>query len=383
MTLIKKPAILVLIDWFAPGYKAGGPIRSCVNFSHAMSDEYDVWVLTSDTDFGASAPYKKVLTNQWSDFDEGIKVCYLSKNQQNSSFILDKIKEANPDFIYINIIYSKAFSIIPLLLKKTGKLKSKFILCPRGMLNEHGISEKRFKKKAFLNAMKLIGAFKDITFHATSTLEGEDIKKHLGKNHKILDAPNFPFSKINPLKEKHKKANSLSLVYLARIHPIKNLLFFLKILTKFPKRSQLDIFGPIEDQAYWKKCLKEISTEQHDIQYCGEIKHEKVADTLFKYDFMVLPTTGENFGHSIIESFLQGTPVMISDQTPWRNLATQKVGWDVSIKDENGFVGALNAAFEMSNQEYRTYSENSWRLAKSVIEEKSTKEKYRRIFSYD
>jgi glycosyltransferase involved in cell wall biosynthesis len=38
-----------------------------------------------------------------------------------------------------------------------------------------------------------------------------------------------------------------------------------------------------------------------------------------QHDLFVLPTRGENFGHVIIESLNVGTPVLLSDRTPWQN----------------------------------------------------------------
>lgn len=33
--------VLIFIDWFAPGYKAGGPITSNVNIVEHLSDKLD------------------------------------------------------------------------------------------------------------------------------------------------------------------------------------------------------------------------------------------------------------------------------------------------------------------------------------------------------
>ena len=33
-----------MIDWFDPAFKAGGPIRSCVNFVAQLHNEFDIYV---------------------------------------------------------------------------------------------------------------------------------------------------------------------------------------------------------------------------------------------------------------------------------------------------------------------------------------------------
>ncbi len=36
-----KPKVLIFIDWFTPGYKAGGPTTSNVNIVNHLSDDFD------------------------------------------------------------------------------------------------------------------------------------------------------------------------------------------------------------------------------------------------------------------------------------------------------------------------------------------------------
>lgn len=52
--------VLIFIDWFAPGYKAGGPITSNVNIVEHLSDKLDFYVITSSFDYHATAPYKNI-----------------------------------------------------------------------------------------------------------------------------------------------------------------------------------------------------------------------------------------------------------------------------------------------------------------------------------
>ena len=376
-----KKSILVLIDWFHPGYKAGGPIRSCVNFSYAMKNEYNIWVMTSDTDHGSDKPYENIETNKWTHFDDNIQVMYVSSDQKKIAKSYDIIKKINPDFIYINVVFSIFFSIYPLLLKVLGLLKNQVVICPRGVFNAHGLATKTFKKTTFLKVMKAIGAFKNVTFHATTDLENNDTRKLLGNDKKIVTVSNFPPSKIGAFNLREKEENTLSLVYIARVHPIKNLLFFLKLLKKFNPQITLNIYGPIEDQEYWELCKIEIEKNNHLINYKGEIKHAEVSKKLSNNDFLVLPTTGENFGHSILESFMESRPVIIADTTPWKNLEEKKVGWELSIEDDIEFLAALNKAYQMSNAEYKEWSKNSWKLANAVISNNATLKTYKKIFS--
>jgi len=376
-----KHNILVLIDWFHPGFKAGGPIRSSVNFAYAMANDYNIWVMTSDTDHGADKPYENIETNKWIHFDKNIQVMYVSVDQKKIGRSYNIIKELNPEYIYINVVFSVFFSIYPLLLKVLGILKNQFVICPRGVFNAHGLATKRLKKTTFLKAMKFIGAFRNVTFHATTDLENRDTKKLLGDDKKIVTVPNFPPSKIRPFNSRPKKANTLSLVYIARVHPIKNLLFFLKLLKKFDHQIRLNIVGPIEDAEYWENCQAEIKNSKHLINYIGEITHDEVSEKLTDHDFLVLPTTGENFGHSILESFMASRPVIIANTTPWKDLSEKKVGWELTIESDVEFLNALDLAYKMDSDTYQEWSNNSWALANSVVSNFSTLKTYKKIFS--
>jgi glycosyltransferase involved in cell wall biosynthesis len=54
-----------------------------------------------------------------------------------------------------------------------------------------------------------------------------------------------------------------------------------------------------------------------------------------RYDYFVLPTLGENFGHAIVESLSLGLPVIISNKTPliFKNL-NYSFALDLDIEDQ-------------------------------------------------
>ena len=86
--------ILIFSDWFVPGFKGGGPIRSCINFAEFMKSEYQIYVITRDRDFGDELPYQNVKVNEWVEIREAIHVNYLSPKKQkfnNISNIIIKL----------------------------------------------------------------------------------------------------------------------------------------------------------------------------------------------------------------------------------------------------------------------------------------------------
>src|SRR6266852_8570804 len=99
---MSKEKILLLTDWYEPGFKAGGPIQSCRNFVAAMHEELDISVLTSDRDLGEAGPYFGIETNEWIQRPPGISVYYADTSKLSSKKLSALILERHPDFIYLN-----------------------------------------------------------------------------------------------------------------------------------------------------------------------------------------------------------------------------------------------------------------------------------------
>ena len=74
------------------------------------------------------------------------------------------------------------------------------------------------------------------------------------------------------------------------------------------------------------------------------------------YHLFFFPTLGENFGHVIIEALVAGCPILISDQTPWRNLETAGVGWDIPLDQPEKFTELLQQCVDMDNASMQEFS---------------------------
>ena len=103
-----KKKILVFIDWYLPGYKAGGPIQSCSNLIAHLGKEYDFSVVTRDTDYCETIPYANIKSNEWNIVD-GTRVYYFSSDTLNKKNIQHLLNTENYDTVYLNGI----FSLIP------------------------------------------------------------------------------------------------------------------------------------------------------------------------------------------------------------------------------------------------------------------------------
>jgi hypothetical protein len=72
--------------------------------------------------------------------------------------------------------------------------------------------------------------------------------------------------------------------------------------------------------------------------------------------------------------------VLISDQTPWKNLAIQKAGWDISLSDQQSIISTLNNALAMNDDEMTTWCKKAWKYCNEYILKAGIKEQYLNLF---
>ncbi|MFN7116766.1 MAG: glycosyltransferase family 4 protein [Saprospiraceae bacterium] len=375
---------MLCIDWFAPGYKAGGPISSCVNFVKGLEDVFELYVFTTNTDLGETQPYPGIPANQWLPFSKATSVYYCSQDRLSVREIKRQIQHISPDYLYLNSLFSVHFTLLPLLLYKFGQIRSDIILAPRGMLRESALRYKARKKQLFLALARSFQLYKGVRFHATDEQELKDIQTLLPQVTDIHLIANLAKSAADDYLPIVKQAQEVRCVFIGRIHPIKNLLFFLQVLQRVTAfQVDFTIIGNLEDEAYWQDCQQVIQQlpAHVRVQYLGGVPGDAIAGYLQQHHFMLLPTQGENFGHAIFESFLVGRPVIISDQTPWRHLAEQQVGFDLPLQDAQCWLSALQTAAAMSQETYDEWAQAALQYARQYIASSGTKAKYVQLFS--
>jgi glycosyltransferase involved in cell wall biosynthesis len=379
----ERKKILILIDWFYPGFKAGGPIQSVINLVRLINQDYDIYILTTDIDHGEKSPYPGLQCNCW-QYSQlfNAEIYYASKKTISPQQIKEQIAAVNPDFVYLNHLFSPLFVVYPLWFMFCGKIKAEVILCPRGALYDSALAVKPYKKMPFLWVFKKMGLGKKITFQATNIREQQAILKYF-PNSKIKIADNIPDILQKPFETIEKSKGVLNCVFISRIVPIKNLLFCLQVLQKVNSKIHFTIAGPIEDENYWNSCKNEINKLQSNIKvdYIGALTNQDVASTIQRSHLFFLPTKGENFGHSIFESFLAGRPVLISDQTPWLHLKEKKIGWDFALDDIDDFVSIITMMAKLNQQEFDEMAFKSWKFACNFIKNPTIKNNYINLFS--
>ncbi len=380
MTSHNKPRVLVFIDWFLPGDRAGGPVRSCANLIDHLGDEFDFSVVTRDTDYMELQPYKTVRSDAWNTLPDGKRVYYISPAALNRETISRLLREEKYDTIYVNGIWSQPFTAWPLQEAKALGLKR--IVAVRGMLAPAAMAIKATKKKVFLVYAQLRGIFSGVTFHATTEQEANETKAVFGKNSRVKIAGNLPRIAPAEITPRSRKPGALRIVSVARVAPEKNTLYAIEALTKVTAQVTADFYGTVYSEAYLAQCMAAAKSLPANVtaSFHEATDSSSIISLLSTFDLLFLPTRGENFGHVILEAMQAGTPVLISDKTPWRNLAQQKAGWDLPLDDPQAFATKIDEVEAMPGDVYREWSEGALKLAAAYTENRALKEANAALF---
>lgn len=375
--------ILVFIDWYLPGYKAGGPVTSCANMIDSLRNEFKFKVVTRNNDYCELEPYQNIEPNTWIKRGENESVMYLSPDRISFTQ-MEKIIEDNPDaIIYVNGMYSRYFSIAPVWINyRMGKQARRMIVASRGMLSRSAIGVKSIQKLFFLRLSKLIRLYGQIAFHATNPKEKDDILREIGSRARIFVASNLSAKRLELPSTLDKDRGQLKLISMARIAPEKNLLFLLKALCKVKAKVVLSIYGAIYNEEYWRQCEQAISELPVNIsvEHLDWIPPSKVQQTISEHHVLVLPSLGENYGHVIAESFLSGRPVLISDQTPWRDLLAQHAGADLPLSQPDAFVGHIERWAAMDVHEFSQWCSGAAEMGKKIASDSEPRQKHIEMF---
>ncbi len=358
--------ILSFTDYYWPGYKAGGTIRAFMNQVDYLKEDFEFFIVTRDTDYTETVPYTDVVQNQWTHPEPNVHIYYVSADAQKTGLFRKLIREVDHDVVYIHLLFGFWFSILPLILAKIHGSKT-IIVAAHGVMGHGALGVKPGRKKVFLSAMKMTGFYRGTIFHSVTDHETVDIRTHIGPKTKIREARELP-RKVSTVPTRGQKTEGeLKIVTIARISPEKNQLFALEILKVCTKNKiQYDLVGPVHDENYWSLCKTAIESMPPNVRvtYRGSINSELIPGELQQYDLMLLPTTGENFGHTILESFMAGCPVIISDQTPWKKLAEAGIGLDIPLKDQDVFRAGIEHFAVLGPADFEVYSDKAYKFAR-------------------
>ena len=379
--IVNKKKVLICIDWFLPAYKAGGPIQSIANLVNHTKADFDYYIVTSNSDLAETLDLPQESLNTWIT-KAGYKIIYLDPLHQTYNFFKRLYVVEKFDIVYLNSLFSKKFTLLPLLVFKNQPIRK--VLAPRGMLGKGALEIKSIKKNIFLRFFKVLNLHHKIIWHATALSEVNEIETHFGRQCKVILAPNLSSKMQSTYLHKIKVINQVNVFFLSRIAIKKNLLGAINYLTKINTNCKVNfsIIGPIDELAYWECCCAAIEkTPSHiQINYLGAMPHHEISNHLKNQHVLLLPTQHENFGHVIMESWQNGCPVIISDQTPWRHLQKEHLGFDIPLAEPDVFINAIQQMASMPQNEFNAWAESSVNFAKKFTNNPELIEQNKTLF---
>ncbi len=352
--------VLVCTASYLPGYKSGGPIRSIANMVAHLSSHFDFYVVTKDRDATDTESYPGVTPNRWYRVGDA-RVLYCSS--VGPGILLRAVREVRPDIISLNS-FQDVFTRIMVLLRRGGALgDTPILLAARGEFSPGAMEIKRKKKALYRHSTKLLGFHENLLWQVSTPREKRGLLEAAPARRldpeSIYIAHNISNAVASTAAHVAKETGTVKLAFISRLSEVKNLYFLFEILREIHGRVELNLFGPVAetDSAYWERCRALLAELPPNIvvEYHGSLDHSVVPQVLHNHHFFVLPTRGENFCHAAVESFVNGTPVILSDETPWVNLSAVHAGFDISLNDREGWVAVLQECVDMDQQAYAAY----------------------------
>jgi glycosyltransferase involved in cell wall biosynthesis len=397
--------VLVLMGFYLPGFKAGGPIRSIEGLVSSLNGEVQFRIVTTDRDLGDKVPYQNIATNRWLRVGSA-DVMYLPPGWKGFLSMIELLRSVNQDTVlYLNSFFSRRFSILPMFMSWMGLSRPRSVLlAPRGEFSPGALVLKKKRKHAYFRFTGFIGVYRRVLWHASTALEESDIRRILPKSLRIVLSEAFPgdqliheddgdgmiavakdihlISELGMRSRPRKFAGKLRAAFVSRISPMKNLLFALELLQDVSGDVSFDIYGPLEDAEYWNQCKRKIDSLPANVrvEYRGMIGHERVDQVFSEHDLFLFPTLGENYGHVICEALFAGCPVLISDKTPWRHLEEEGVGWDIPLTEAERFNSVLQECVDADDSQYSALAARAFEYAMKAVSDPAIVEENRALF---
>lgn len=374
--------IFIITEYFYPFSDAGGPTRSIENLIRVLNNTYSLKLITSANSHQGDSLPSTLKSECFVNEPISNTDIFYSQNSLKGYFAIFKLLYKNRHHtFYINGLFIPRLCFLPALICKN------IIISPRGMLIKDTLGKKVQFKKFYLFFLKHVISKKAI-WHATDNVEVSDIKRFFGVNANVQLISNIPVKPTQTVKLYTNQVGALRLIYYGLIVQKKGLLTLIQTLKSLNYPVSLDIYGSIKDQSYWKLCQQQIidNNSLASFNYKGHANPADSQDILAGYDALVLLTKGENFGHSIYEALSVGTPVIISDKTPWVfDDSSAPAGWLVNYAnnefDTVRLKQMLETIYNMDSNTYSLCSANAYKYAVDFYNAYDFKAQYTALFN--
>lgn len=335
--------------------KLGGPSSCTYELMHAMREiGCDVEILTTEV----TDPTDHMVGNG----EEWIKV--VDKDFLTPFAISKNLKEwlelSEYDVYHANTLWMYQSHITCKIARDKCK---PYIISPHGMLYPNGLRRSWWKKRLMLTLFFNKDINKAAVLHATCIEEMRYIRS-FGYKGPIAVIPNPVASPDNIEQIIEDVPKQKRIGYLGRLHPYKRPDALIEAWGKLGTDTtgwELVLMGRGEKQ--YEKHLHELVKIKNlkNVCFLGTVSGIRKYQELASMRATCCPSLSENFGMTVAESLICGTPVICTDTAPWEDLNTYNCGWWCKNNVET-LSNKICEAMNLSEKEVQTMGCNGRRL---------------------
>ncbi len=216
-----------------------------------------------------------------------------------------------------------------------------YVVTLHGMLYPVALSVKKTAKKVLRKLFFDTALQHADCIHATCF---EELKHYraLGFTNPVAVIPNGLSTPENIAQLRTARNRKKRIVFLGRLHPIKNIDLMLKAWAKTTGMQDAEFVLAGDGDAQYKSFLQSLIQSLHltNVIFSGFVSDDEKLRLLADSRAVVLASKMESFGMAVPEALMVGTPALTGDHTPWSALPSHRCGWHVPTTQE-----ALSQAF--------------------------------------
>ena len=356
---MNKIKILSIIDSLS--LRDGGPSHSLIDMAlanKANDIQHDILYIGDKEKISINKEIK-IISLEDSKFKYGfsIKLILWLLNHKNSYnlFIIHGIWQ------FITLI---SRMIIP----------NKYLVFTHGMLDPYFGKEnfKTIKKKIYWNLFErknlLMAKYVLLNSAKELTQLNKTFVNTIGIKYKLVNYGLFPrkidFNKCE--KKFSKKFNFINrkrfILFIGRIHPKKGCFLMVKAFAKIKNINNFKLLIAGDTNNLYAKEIKNfiIKKKLHDkVYFLNFLKDEIKWGAIRKAKYTILPSHGDNFGVSIVESLFAGTPVICSNKVGISDIIRQNNAGIIISDNINSIKLAIEKVVNINQKKSDLQSSNS------------------------